>query len=507
MTRVIVTVIICVGFVTSSLAFTSSPTLSTLRDEKAVFPRMKYYTKVMPRQSIFYSSLKEEDKEPTIKSNWILSLCVPLWLAYVSNQWSRSSIYYLVDFSEQGNAFQAMNIDLNFSKSQYGVLASVAFTSLFAIASLLAGIASDRYNRKVLTVVSVATWGLATLGTSYSSSYEQVVGWRILMGLSCAFSTPTAYTLLADRVPSDRVASATSFYSTGISLGGALASLSILLDTRIGWRNTAFAIACFAFLSMTINALLLEDDSKDSNKKAEKLNPSSEESENSSFEELKKVLMSSNRVNFLYLASFFRFCSGLLIGVWSAPYFREIFPDNADDYAVAQAFITATCGIISSIIGGFAADRLKQSMGSTTDDDAIGRQLWVPVIGNLLATPAWYMAIHNGQSFPIAMTWLAIEYLVAECWFGPTISVLQSSVGSKIGGTAQGLFTITGAFGNLAPAVLGYIYDQQRLDSASSSNDELTILLTASVCGCYVLSAIFFGASALSSRPAKLNEW
>lgn len=99
---------------------------------------------------------------------WLFGLCMPLWLVYVSNQWSRTSLYYLVDFNPNANPVTAMNVDIGFSESQYGFLASVAFTSLFAVASLGAGIVSDRYNRKVLTVGAAITWSLATLGTAMS---------------------------------------------------------------------------------------------------------------------------------------------------------------------------------------------------------------------------------------------------------------------------------------------------------------------------------------------------
>ena len=66
-----------------------------------------------------------------------LSIVLPLLLVYISNQWSRSSLYYLVNFSESADAtaFTAMNVDLSFTQAQYGALASVAFTALFAVAS------------------------------------------------------------------------------------------------------------------------------------------------------------------------------------------------------------------------------------------------------------------------------------------------------------------------------------------------------------------------------------
>lgn len=497
--------LLCIYGTTSSLAFTYPARLAltrcccTSRDKPAALGFGDHPYPIRTPTVRLATNSNDEDGNKD-QSNWLLGLCLPLWLAYVSNQWSRSSIYYLVDFSDKGNAFTAMNIDLAFSQAQYGVLASVAFTSLFAIASLLAGATSDRYNRKILTVASITMWGLATLGTSLSTSYEQVVGWRVLMGLSCAFSTPTAYTLLAQRVPSDKVASATSLYSTGVALGGALASLSIVLDSRIGWRDTALAIALFAFGCAAINALVLDDDPKEPTKPANVDSMTSPETpDTSAVQEVQQVL-SSNRIQLLFLASFLRFCSGLLIGVWSAPYFRLAFPENAGDYAVAQAFITATCGIMSSVIGGAIADRIR---GNDLDDENIGRQLWIPVVGNLLATPAWYMAITSENSFQMAMVWLAVEYLVAECWFGPTISVLQSTVGPKIGGTAQGLFTVTGAIGNLAPAALGFVYSEHQQQAAGTSDGDLTNLLVLSVCGCYLLSAVCFGASALSAPPTK----
>lgn len=66
-----------------------------------------------------------------------LSIVLPLLLVYISNQWSRSSLYYLVNFSDSADAtaFTAMNVDLGFTQAQYGALASVAFTALFAVAS------------------------------------------------------------------------------------------------------------------------------------------------------------------------------------------------------------------------------------------------------------------------------------------------------------------------------------------------------------------------------------
>jgi MFS family permease len=439
-----------------------------------------------------------EPAEEDASMMWLFTLVLPLLLVYISNQWSRSSLYYLVNFSEGADPFRAMNVDIGFSEAQYGILASLAFTTLFAIASLGAGIASDRYNRKVLTVVSAVGFGVAALGTSLSSTYSEVLGWRILMGLACAFTTPTAYTLINEKVPKDRITFATSLYGTGVAFGGALASLSILLDNEFGWQQAMMIVSAAGFGSAGLSFLLLSDDSKPESSLT--IETRVEEKEESPFVEDVAEAVSTTRVKWLYLGSFFRFCSGLCIGVWSAPYFKMTFPDNAADYAVAQALITAVAGSTSGLLGGAAADWLS---ANTEQEDKIGSKLWIPVVGSVLAAPAWYFAVHSTDSFETAMAWLSIEYLVAECWFGPTISSLLGSVGNKVGGTAQGLFTMTGALANLAPTLVGFLYGQA---AGVEASPELMTLLSTGVCFCYLSCAFCFAMSAQSPPLEKSKQ-
>ena len=461
--------------------------------------------------------------------NWLFALVIPLQLVYVSNQLTRSSIYYLVDFSGgNGDAvapdpFRAMNVAIGFSEAQYGLLASLAFTALFATASLGAGAAADKYNRKTLTVLSAIGWSVAIIGTSFSTTYNEVLFWRVAMGLFCAFSTPTAYTLISEKVPTDRLSLATSLYGTGVAFGGASASLSILLDNQIGWSQTLLVIGVVGILcALLVGIIVPNDDSKSDVNGRDTVDIASKQaledenaSQSYSFSNDISEALSSTRAKWIYGGSFLRFSSGLCIGVWSAPFFRAAFPDNATDYAVAQAFITAVAGSISGLAGGAAADYISSAFKSDDDindeekesNDLTGTRLWVPVVGSLLAAPTWYFAIHSTDSFQVAMIWLTIEYLVAECWFGPTISTLLSTVPSKIGGTAQGLFTLTGAIANLSPTLLGYLYGQA--SSAVPATDGTDIpaaevlpaLLTTGVCFGYITSAFCFAMGARSAPP------
>jgi MFS family permease len=407
-----------------------------------------------------------------------------------------------------------MNLDIGFSEAQYGALASVAFTALFAIASLFAGRLADRNDRKLLTIGSTVAWSAAIFATALGEDYNQVLAARIFMGLACAFSTPSAYTLIRDLVSKERAALANSLYGSGVYLGGGLSSLSILLDGRIGWRGTCEVIAGFGLLATVSAAVFLpsdpniktDDASKGYTKKDDDAVIASETSNEgdttSAFADVGEIL-SIPRVQWLFAGSFLRFCSGLCIGVWAAPYYKLAFPDDATSYAVINAVIVGLCGVTSGIVGGVVADKTATWAASSGSDENAGR-LIVPIVGSLLAVPAWYLASH-ASTFDSAMAWLAIEYLVAECWFGPTVAVLQSEVGKSQGGTAQGLFTLTGAIGNLAPSLVGILYGQQAsVAGAINKSDILSTLLANGVCAGYLLSAACFAISA--TRDEKMKE-
>ena len=434
-----------------------------------------------------------------------IALVAPLLVVYVSNQWSRSSLYYLVNFNAQdATSFSAMNIDLGFSEAQYGTLASIAFTALFAVTSLFAGSLADKYDRRRLTAGSAVVWSAATIGTAAATDYDQVLGARLLMGLACAFTTPAAYTLIRDVVPPERAALANSIYGGGIYLGGALSSLSILLDDRLGWRGAMTTIGIYGLVCAALSFVFLPSDPKfaEENDSVVPVVEASiqqnmieeEKEEEASFTLLSdaQAVLSTPRVRWLFFGALLRFSSGLLIGVWSAPYYRLAFPDDSASYSVVNAFIVGICGVASGIFGGYLSDKAGEVAKRRNIDENAARMA-VPIVGCLLAVPAWYFTV-TADSFETAMLWLAVEYLVAECWFGPVVTVLQSSVDPKRGGTAQGMFTLTGALGNLSPSLLGFLYGGATAKGLESV-DALSDLLEVSVCAGYLLSALCFFAA------------
>eukprot|EP00804_Cyclotella_cryptica_P013144 CCRYP_019652-RA/>CCRYP_019652-RA protein AED:0.11 eAED:0.11 QI:0/0/0/1/1/1/2/0/542 len=466
-----------------------------------------------------YTSLEEKPLKSSSLEDIIL-LVVPLLLVYISNQWSRFSISYLVDFptsSESaniamGNPYISMNVDIGFTETQYGLLASTAFTVLFALSSLIAGTLADKYDRKLLTLTSCTAWALATLAQSFAHSYEEVLAARLVMGGACAFASPAAYSLIADRISNEKASFANAIYASGVYLGGAFASLSLLLADVLGWRSTLAVVGLYGLFSVGVSAITLPSDEERNEMHAQKDEVPSMEEAITDTKFNRNLDYSTNAISVTCIL--LSFSAGLVIAIWAAPYYKQAFPESIAEYAVVNAFIKGALGMISGILGGHFAGKMSswisnRKLDSTNDALSIVDHyfdnetilLLVPIFSSLLAIPMWHLATHPGQSansFELAMFWLALEYLVAECWFGPTIAVLQSSVKSSVRGTAQGIFVLAGAMGNISPALLGFLY------GSPSWEMPLADLLSFSVSGGYFISSIFFIAS-VGKKKTKIS--
>ena len=145
-------------------------------------------------------------------------------------------------------------------------------------------------------------------------------------------------------------------------------------------------------------------------------------------------IVSNPVVAWLFAASALRFMAGFGIGVWAAPFFRGEFPDDQAAFAFSNAIVVAAGGFLSSLAGGRIADALSRGGGDGASDDGggddamlmpplfsagdPGARAWFLALSCAASVPAWAAVVTAG-SFSGAMGLLFVEYLVAECWFGP----------------------------------------------------------------------------------------
>lgn len=126
-------------------------------------------------------------------------------------------------------------------------MTGVAFTFTFAVFGIFGGVTADLVNRKWLIIIASILWSACTLISGLIPNFWIFLLMRIALGLFQAFMNPTAYSMIADFFPPERRTFANAVFGLSIYFGGAMASLSLILISRIGWRLTYIIISFFGF--------------------------------------------------------------------------------------------------------------------------------------------------------------------------------------------------------------------------------------------------------------------
>jgi hypothetical protein len=190
-------------------------------------------------QPPFLPPSKENLKPQFYKAYSLLVLLVILAIRIVQ-QWQHKSLTYAFGFQalEAGNAFFEIGSSYPELGKYYGVVVGFLYTLPFAICGLVMGALSDKLNRKVMLGVTVILSSLTQVVMGVVDSFPVLCCMRILQGSLNSATKPLTFSLVSDYIPADRRSTANSVLSSGVYIGIALSSLSILTIQKVGWRFT-----------------------------------------------------------------------------------------------------------------------------------------------------------------------------------------------------------------------------------------------------------------------------
>lgn len=123
-----------------------------------------------------------------------------------------------------------------------------------AIAMPITGWLADRIGRRRLYLLSVAGFVTASVLCGLAANLEEMVIFRVLQGLSGAFLSPLAQTVLLDSTPPEKRGQAMAMFGVGVVLGPVMGPvLGGWLTESMNWRWVFFVnvpIGALAFLSL-----------------------------------------------------------------------------------------------------------------------------------------------------------------------------------------------------------------------------------------------------------------
>ncbi|MEM8935263.1 MAG: MFS transporter [Pseudomonadota bacterium] len=184
-----------------------------------------------------------------------------LCLLYVVSFLDRMILVLLID---------PISSDLGLSDTQMGLLIGFAFAVLYVLIGLPIAHIADSGHRRIVLVIGVALWGVATILSAFANSFAYLLVMRAAVAIGEAALSPVAISLIGDLFKPEKRAFPTSLYmATGVLMGtgafmlggGAIKlaeSFAVGMDWE-AWRITLVIVGAPTVLLAGVAALVIRE--------------------------------------------------------------------------------------------------------------------------------------------------------------------------------------------------------------------------------------------------------
>ena len=328
-----------------------------------------------------------------------------------------------------------------------GLLAP-AFLVTYMFAAPVLGFLADRFSRWFIIAICVILWSFATAASGFATTFFALLVTRIFVGIGEGGYGPAAPTILADYFTLQTRGRVMAIFCAAIPVGSALGYvLGGLVNVQLGWRWAFYLVAIPGIILGLLCFFQTDPRARAGTREARR---------RASKEDYTALLRTRSFVVNCLAQTAMTFALGGL-AFWMSAYliFRNQPPALATPIFGG---ITVVAGLISTLLGGFVADRLqKRFSGSYFLVSGLGMLLAFPLLVAMLYTP-----------FPMAWVFLFGSVFFVFLNTGPSNAALANVVGPRVRATAFALnILIIHFFGDaFSPPLLGVIAGRSNMNVA-----------------------------------------
>ncbi|HEY2569682.1 MAG TPA: MFS transporter [Candidatus Udaeobacter sp.] len=320
-----------------------------------------------------------------------------------------------------------------------GLLGDAFFVTYMVSAPLL-GLLADRFSRWIIIGTAVILWSLASGGSGLAATFAILFATRVFVGIGEGGYGPAAPTILSDLFPIETRGRMMAIFYTAIPVGSALGYVvGGLIGGHFGWRWAFYLVAPPGLL---LGLLCFWQ--RDPRVAADHL---VQKSTRRSIRDYLNLFRTRSYLINCIAQTLMTFVTGGL-GFWVPAYLRYRH-QSSDVGMTIFGLITVVAGLVSTLLGGVVADKLRSRLPSS--------YFWVSGIGMLIACPIFIISLY----IPFPAAWIAMFFAIFFLFLntGPSNTALANVSLPAVRATAfaANIFFIH-AFGDVqAFWLLGYI--------------------------------------------------
>jgi len=373
------------------------------------------------------------------------------------------------------------------SDTQMGLISGLAFALFYATLGVPVARLADRWSRRNVLAISMATWSAVTAACGTAGSFWQLALLRVGVGIGEAGGTPPSQSLLTDYFPKERRAFAQGVLATAPNIGVLVGLFGgALIAEAFGWRTVFFV---FGVPGVGLALLLFF-----TVKEPIKVKPQGLEADRSMMSAVSGIV----RLPSFFLIALgvgFAAIPGYGLGVWSPSFLVRVHGMSLVDAGLWLGIIGLSGGTVGTILSGVLADRLALRDNRW--------QLWIPAVGLMVALPLQALfllwpasAVFTiaGKTAPVALVFMGLSSVFACFWIAPSYAAVQNLVPSHWRTQASALlllvFNLLGL--GLGPLLVGMLSDE--LASFGAASVRWALLSSLSM-GYVAITCYWFGAA------------
>ena len=371
----------------------------------------------------------------TKPGKWAWIAVAVLWVVVMLNYFDRQLLAVLNKSMTEGAGCIEM------TQAQFGIVTS-AFLIVYAALSPVGGYLADRFSRSFIIMCSLVVWSIVTWMTGKSESYEELVFWRAMMGVSEAFYIPAALALITDYHRGSTRSLATGLHMSGIYAGQVMAGYGAMMagdPCQMGWRLT-FEVFGFIGVAYGLIVLFFLRDPKageaPATAAAEEAADAPSAPQFTLGQMLKSIFTGRGMYLLLLMISFAGFANWFLLG-WYPRLLQDMFEISEADAGPAATQWINIAKYISVLACAVIADRWYLRNKNA--------RAYVPGIAFCIAGPCVLLAMIFGAKVGlVAVLALVSMQGVAQGAMDATLMpVLRSTIDERFAATGYGLLNLT----------------------------------------------------------------
>ncbi|MBT8039359.1 MAG: MFS transporter [Xanthomonadales bacterium] len=370
---------------------------------------------------------------------------------------------------------------------QLGLLSGLAFAVFYSVLGVPIAHASERFGRKRVVALSLASWSLLTALMGAAQNFAQLALLRVGVGVGEAGGSPPSHSMISDIFPRRRRALALSVFSMGVYFGYLLAySTGGWAAETFGWRSTFVIVGLPGVLIALVLALTVREPPRGLAEHGYVAAAKKRVAAPPGFLETLRQLWSRKSFRYLALAGSLQSLAGYGVGNFMPSFIIRAHGMAIGDIGWRLALITGLGGAIAILGSGLLTDRLSER--------SQGWYALFPALAIALTVPLAFAVFLSAEPGRMFLAYLPYEMLGAT-WLGATLAVTHSLVGLRQRAVASAvLFFLVNLIGlGLGPLLIGTLSDLFRPEMGDADGLRYAMLGTAVVaktaCVIYFLRA------------------